>query len=111
MSEEDLPARFAKYDGDHVKLRRIALTVEQLQGLPSFPAADKKKDPRYNWFVANYGHRCWELDAMDPNDLRDCVETAIGELIEPIAWERCEVVNRAEQESLKTIIAKMGRAA
>jgi len=30
MSEADLPARFARYDGDHVKLTRIALTVEQL---------------------------------------------------------------------------------
>ena len=108
MSEEDLPARFTKYDGDHVKLRRIALTVEQLRGLPSFPAADKKKDPRHKWFVANYGDRCWELDAMDPNDLRDCVEKAIRELIEPVAWSRCEVINRAEQESLKTIIAKWG---
>ena len=30
------------------------------------------------------------------------------ELIEPVAWQRCEVVNRAEQESLKTILAKWG---
>ena len=76
MSEVDLPARFAKYDGDHIKLKRIALTVDtDCAGLPSFPAADKRKDPRYKWFVANYGDRCWELDAMDPNDLRDCVET------------------------------------
>ena len=29
MSEADLPARFAKYDGDHIKLKRIALTREQ----------------------------------------------------------------------------------
>ena len=41
---------------------------------------------------------------MDPNDLRDCVEEAIVDLIEPTAWRRCEVVNRAEQESLKTIL-------
>ena len=34
---------------------------------------------------------------MDPNDLRDCVEQEIKELIEPVAWERCEVVNKAEQ--------------
>ena len=38
---------------------------------------------------------------MDPNDLRDCVEKAIKELIEPVAWKRCEVVNKAEQESLQ----------
>jgi hypothetical protein len=108
MSEEDLPTRLADYDGDHVTLRRIALTREQVNGLPSFPATDKRKDPRYKWFVSNYGGRCWELDAMDPNDLRDCVENAIAELIEPEAWKRCEIVNRAEQESLKTIIEKWG---
>jgi hypothetical protein len=69
MSEVDLPSRFSKYDGDHVTLKRIALTREQVRSLPSFPATDKRKDPRYKWFVSNYGKRCWELDAMDPNDL------------------------------------------
>jgi hypothetical protein len=108
MSEEDLPKRLSKYDGDHVELRRIALTREHVHGLPSFPATDKRKDPRYRWFRANYGDRCWELDAMDPNDLRDCVEQAIEDLIEPVAWERCETVNRAEQESLRTILEKWG---
>jgi hypothetical protein len=108
MSVEDLPTRLAKYGGDHVTLKRIALTNPQAIGLPSFPAADKRKDPRYRWFVTNHGDRCWELDAMDPNDLRDCVETWIKELIEPAAWERCEIVNGAEQESLKAILAKWG---
>jgi hypothetical protein len=104
MSERDLPERFAKYDGDHIKLRRIALTREHVRGLPSFPAADKRKDPRYKWFVANYGKRCWELDAMDPNDLRECVEREIKKLIEPVAWERCEIINEAEQESLRSAL-------
>ena len=100
MSEEDLPNRLSKYHGDHVTLRRIALTRDQVRGLTSFPASDKKKDPRYKWFVANYGDRCWELDAMDPNDLRDCVEETIKGLIDPIAWERSEVVNRATRDSM-----------
>jgi len=108
MSEEDLPARLAKYDGDHVELRRIAVTREQAEGLPSFPAADKQKDKRYKWFISRYGNRCWELDAMDPNDLRDCVEAEIEDLIEPVAWRRCEVVNKAEQESLKDILSSWG---
>jgi hypothetical protein len=108
MSEVDLPARFKKYDGGHIKLKRIALTVsKQLRGLPSFPAADKgptkkgKGDPRYGWFVKNYGDRCWEIDAMDPNDLRSCVEGEIKALIEPVAWARCETVNKAELESCR----------
>src|SRR5262249_21702726 len=104
MSERDLPARFAEYNGDHITLKRIALTREQVSGLPSFPATDKRKDPRYKWFVANHGDRCWELDAMDPNVLRDCVERAVVELIEPVAWKRCEVINRAERESLRHVL-------
>jgi hypothetical protein len=106
MSEVDLPKRFSKYGGNHVTLKRIALTQEHVRGLPSFPATDKRKDPRYSWFVRNHGKRCWELDAMDPNELRDCVEAAILEHIEPVAWQRCETVNQAEQESLRTILAK-----
>jgi hypothetical protein len=110
MSEVDLPDRLFRYDGDHVSVRRIALTRDHVRPLPSFPATDKKKDPRYRWFVAHYGTRCWELDAMDPNDLRDCVEKEIKKLIEPVAWQRCEVVNRAERESLKSILGEWGKA-
>ena len=104
MSEVDLPRRFIKYNGHHIDIKRIALTKAQAQGLPSFPAADKRKDPRYKWFVANHGKRCWELDAMDPNNLRDCVEAEIKKLIEPVAWKRCEVINAAEQASLRDIL-------
>jgi hypothetical protein len=104
MSEEDLPKRLSEYGGDHVKLTRIALTKPQVRWLPSFPAADKRRDPRYGWFAGRYGNRCWELDAMDPNDLRNCVKKAIKGLIEPVAWARCEIVNKAEQQSLRTVL-------
>jgi len=101
MSEKDLPKRFLEYGGDHITLTRIALTREQVAGLPSFSVEEKRGDKRYKWFKGTYGDRCWELDAMDPNDLRACVDEAIWELIDPEAWERCEIVNKAEQESLK----------
>jgi hypothetical protein len=41
------------------------------------------------------------LDALDPNDLRALVEKAIKEEIEPSAWKRCAVIERAEGESLR----------
>jgi hypothetical protein len=104
MSEEDIPRRLEEYGGDHVVLKRIALNRDQLDDLPSFPASDKKKDPRHKWFVRNYGRRCWELDAMDPNDLRTLVERAIKREIEPVAWKRCATVERAEKESLRTVL-------
>jgi hypothetical protein len=51
------------------------------------------------------GRRCWELDAMDPNDLRARVEQEIAALIEPTAWQRCARINAAEHESLRGVLA------
>jgi hypothetical protein len=112
MSEEDIPTRLEKYEGDHIEVNRVALLREHCDAMPraSFPASDKgpkpgsKGDPRYKWFVRNYGKRCWELDAMDPNDLRDIVREAIEDEIEWDAWDRCAVVEKAEQESLAHVL-------
>jgi hypothetical protein len=104
MSAFDLPERLARYDGDHVELRRIALTWEQVGGLPSFPATDKRSDTRYPWFERNFGSQCWELDALDPNVLRNIVQAEIKREIEPEAWTRCADINRAEQESLRHVL-------
>jgi hypothetical protein len=45
---------------------------------------------------------------MDPNALRDRVEQEILSLIEPAAWDRCKVVERAEQSSLNEVMASWG---
>ena len=104
MSDHDLPDRLEKYGGEHVIVERIALLSEDLEALPSFAASTKRSDTRYNWFTGQYGDRCWELDAMDPNDLRDRVEWAISNKIEPAAWQRYLTAQAAEQESLQTLL-------
>lgn len=106
MSARDLPDRLEKYEGYHVEVNRIALVRDQLAGLPSFPATDKRKDPRFEWFTHNFSKRCWEIDALDPNVLRACVEEEIKSLIEPDAWQRCEAVNLAERDSLREVLTK-----
>jgi hypothetical protein len=105
MSEADLPQRLERYGGVHVFIERIALRDGDVADLPSFLASDKRKDPRYKWFVENYGNRCWELDAMDPNDLRERCRAEILELIEPDAWRRGVRCAEAEQESLRNFFA------
>jgi hypothetical protein len=111
MSEHDLPKRFAKYGGTHITIKRIALRREHLADLPSFPASDKRKDPRYPWFVRSYGDQCWELDALDPNALRKMVEKAIkAHIFDTAAWKRCEVVEKAERESIRIGVRGWGRS-
>jgi hypothetical protein len=114
MSAVDLPCRLAEYgagdqeDGDYV-VRRIALTYADVKNgnLPSFPASDKKKDPRYKWFISNYGDNAWELDALDPNTLRDRVKESIGSYIDPGDWQRHLEIEQLQRETTKRIAAAM----
>jgi hypothetical protein len=109
MSECDIPERLKRYGGDHITIKRIALLPDDCDRLgrkPAFNVSEKKKDPRAPWFRKTYGQWCWELDAMDPNDLRSRVEDEIKRHIEPVAWERCRIVDAAERESLSDFLGK-----
>jgi hypothetical protein len=109
MSEKDIPERISRYGGNHISIERIALMRADCTALgrrPAFNVKDKAKDPRAPWFRKTYGQLCWELDAMDPNDLRSRVENEINNHIEPIAWERCRVVDAAERESMRSFLSK-----
>lgn len=106
MSAVDLPTRLAEYGAAPERFVRLALTAADVADatLPSFEAADKRRDPRYRWFVERYGTRCWEVDALSPLVLRDRLEAAIRREIHWPAWERCLVAEHAEIESLTQVL-------
>lgn len=103
MSDVDLPGRLERYGGDWT-LERIALVADDLPHTPHFSSATKKDDARYPWYLQNTPldpHKAWELDAMDPNDLRQRVEREIVALIDEDAWNRALEVEAAEVASMK----------
>lgn len=104
MSAIDLPSRLGRYEG-RATIVRLALTSEDINGdLPSFSAETKRRDSRYRWFRDRFGTKCWELDALNPVTLRERIEQAIVERIDPEAWQRADTAERAECESLATIL-------
>jgi hypothetical protein len=107
MSEVDFPMRLGRYGADveRFNLVRVALRREDTPTLPSFPA--KKDDPRYGWYVSHYGVDAWELDAMNPNELRDRVRESIEQCMNRDDWEQHKIVEVAQQETVKTIARKM----
>lgn len=103
MSEVDLPRRLEQYDGE-VRIERLALQEGNLGSLPSFSVETKRGDPRYRWFKDRHSAKCWELDALSLVVLRDRVEQAIVDRLDREAWHRADVTERAEYESLATIL-------
>jgi hypothetical protein len=110
MNEYDLPRRLARYGG-RVTLRRIALTAGDVAHMGTLAYPAKRTDRRYNWYVARYGTRAWELDAMNPNDLRTRVEEAIRSYIDWPMWERCKLTEDATTETITNLIPIISRQA
>jgi hypothetical protein len=107
MSEVDLLARLSKYGArSDWMLKRVALAEADLVGLADMSFGAKPKDPRYRWYVNTTGRtKAWELDAMDPNVLRERVRSEITGFIDTASWERIEAGERAQRESLKAVMA------
>lgn len=103
MSEVDIPARLARY-GSRWAFRRIALTRDDLDHLPYFDAATKAGDARARWYLKRTTadpRKCWELDAMDPNTLRQRVRDSITAHMDADAWRHSLMVEQSERESLQ----------
>jgi hypothetical protein len=101
MSEIDLPARLERY-GSRWEFQRIAVLKSDTPNLPSFDASTKSGDNRYPWFVENFGHKCWELDAIDPNDLRQRVREQIVTRLDLPVWEHAKRIEATEVDSMKS---------
>ena len=102
MSEMDLPRRLERY-GSLWSFERIAIVHDDLAGLPHFDTATKSGDVRLKWYLENTTadpRKSWELDAMDPNDLRQRVRRCIEGYMDMDVWNGALAIEAVEKESM-----------
>ncbi|UCD44901.1 MAG: hypothetical protein JSV27_12470 [Candidatus Bathyarchaeota archaeon] len=100
--ERDLEERLGKYKAGDFKVRRVALTKEQIQQYSLPPMPVKRSDARSDGFLESYGDQSVELDALDPNTLKYMVAQSIAGNINLDLWRKKE----ERIESLKIWIKK-----
>jgi hypothetical protein len=97
----DLQDRLAKYCGREVEVRRVALTHDQVTHYNLIPNPVKQADRRSEGYVNQYGDQCWELDAIEPNELITLCRAAVDSLIEDkAAWLAIKGRDKAERQQL-----------
>lgn len=98
------PAEADLYSGDHERfsVERIALTKEQIDSFNPPPNPTKVTDPRADWYLDEYGHTSWEVDALKPQDLLDIVDRAIKRHVDLDQFEGVK-----EQEELEKGVLKL----
>ena len=101
----DLTHRLQKQYRGFCERRRVALSYDQVQEYHLVPNPTKLSDTRSPAYEEQYGAECWELDAIEPNELvRLCREAVVSEIQAPIEWE---VLKAKEQSERETLLAKL----
>jgi hypothetical protein len=103
--ELDLYQRIASY-GPDFQMERLAIREIDIDAFNLPPLRIKTSDTRAAAFRREFGNRCVELDALPPEELRSRVRQAIERHIEGEAWERALAIERAERESIQSIVER-----
>jgi hypothetical protein len=97
----DVRDRLALYARRPVEVRRVALTMGQVQQYNPPPNFAKEADTRFNGYVEAFGtQECWELDALSPTVIANLIRTEIDQLIDWPQWDAA----RAEEERGRKVL-------
>jgi hypothetical protein len=81
----DVRERLAMFARQDIEVRRLALNLDQTNGLP--PNFAKESDSRFEDYVQQFGTTdCWELDALAPTVISGLVRAELESLIDRDAW-------------------------
>lgn len=103
--ELDLYDRISRF-GPDFQMARLAIREEDIDDFKLPPLRIKTSDTRAAAFRREFGNRCVELDALPPEELRSRVRQAIEGHTEEEAWGRAMAIEKAEQESIMSIVGR-----
>jgi len=91
-----------------IEIKRIALTMGQVQEYKLPPAPTKKGDSRSSNYIAKYGDNSIELDAIEPDILQEIIKEAIGEYFDKEIHEEVKEESEESREWLEERMSKVG---
>ena len=74
------------HTGIPLEVRRIALTMDQIEEHEPPPNPAKLTDSRARQYISDYGHESWELDALDPRTLDELISDHIDRELDQYAF-------------------------
>jgi hypothetical protein len=103
--ELDLYDRISSHGADF-QMAGLAIREEDIDDFNLPPLRIKTSDTRAAAFRRKFGSRCVELDALPAEELRSRVRQAIEGHIEAEAWGRAIAIEKAEQESITSLVGR-----
>jgi hypothetical protein len=89
--------------GANVDVRKVALTMPQVQQYNPPPNPAKLTDPRASGYVERYGDESWEVDALPPNVLAQIIRAAFQKIVDRRAMRTVKQREEVDKGRLRTL--------
>lgn len=86
-----------------VEVRRIALTMDQVEEFDPPPNPAKITDSRSDRYIEEYGTESWELDALPPQTLSDLIDAEVADLVDQDRFDAASERQEAARDRLRLV--------
>lgn len=98
----DIRERLALFGAD-VDVKRVALTMEQIERFSPPPNPTKLTDARASGYISEYGHECWELDALEPKIITSLIRNEVTALMDSDLFEEVERKEQTDKSNIQLV--------
>jgi hypothetical protein len=99
----DIIDRLDLFGVPSVKFYRIALNMDQIEEYNPPPNPTKITDSRASGYIAEFGHECWELDALEPKTISDLIRKHVKKYRNEEIYERIRDIESDEIAQLERL--------
>ena len=96
----DIEDRLIMFGVSHIRVEKLALTMEQVKLYNPPPNPAKITDPRASAYISKHGNSSWEVDALPPEVLSGIIRRAFEKVIDP---RRMNTIIEKEDEGKETL--------
>jgi hypothetical protein len=89
--------------GSTLHVKKLALTMDQVDQYNPPPNPAKMSDPRSDGYVAKHGNESWEVDALPPQVLTQVIEDELDMLVDQPLMD--EIIEREEEDKKELQLA------
>jgi hypothetical protein len=103
----DIRDRFDMFKVYDFEIKKLALTMEQIEQYDPPPNPAKMSDPRAVDYVAEHGNSSWEVDALPPEVLTQIIRDAFTEVIDQDKMNEIIAQEQTDKSELMKAVEKI----
>ncbi len=102
----DIKERLALFTDATIEVKRLALNLDQVELYNPPPNPAKTTDARFVAYRRKFGTESWELDALQPEVIRDLISDAANAVINRTVWDESRKREDKERAALRRLSTK-----